>query len=274
MKKLIHTLFLVTICFVAGRAQTETLSSTPFSIGEVRVIKSAVLDEQRTLNIYLPNSFHADSIYPVIYLLDGSIDEDVLHIVGLVQFFHLMYGMPDFIVVGITNVDRKRDFSFETNLKDLTTKYPTSGGSEKFIEFIAAELQPYIASTYKVSQTKYLIGQSLGGLLATEILLKRPTLFSHYFIVSPSLWWDNESMLKKSKTLLAKQTAWPEYVYVAVGGQEDPIMIREAKAIAEEIQKVNHKGLKLDFNELPNENHATVLHQSINDAFKLLFPFQ
>jgi len=32
-----------------------------------------------------------------------------------------------------------------------------------------------------------IIGQSLGGLLASEILMKKPELFNKYVIISPSL---------------------------------------------------------------------------------------
>jgi hypothetical protein len=71
------------------------------------------LEEDRILNIYLPEGYGEDSTrYPVIYLLDGSYNEDFLHICGLVQFLTMIEVMPKTIVVGIANVDRKRDFTF------------------------------------------------------------------------------------------------------------------------------------------------------------------
>ncbi|MDD3005857.1 MAG: alpha/beta hydrolase, partial [Flavobacterium sp.] len=66
-------------------------------------------------------------------VLDGSAHEDFLHVVGLVQFFNLQMKMPKTIVVGIENVDRKRDFTFPTELKELKENYPTTGHSENFI---------------------------------------------------------------------------------------------------------------------------------------------
>lgn len=263
----------ITLCFALNiSAQVNTESSKPFSIGEIREIKSAVLGENRILNIYLPHDYDKGKVYPVIYLLDGSANEDFLHIAGLVQFFNMLK-MPEFIVVGIANVDRKRDFTFHTELEDLKKAYPTTGGSEKFITFIETELQPFMTSNYKTSDVKYIIGQSLGGLLATEILLKKPDLFSHYLIVSPSLWWDNESLLKNAGSLVQKQNDAKRYVYISVGGQEEKIMQKEAKELSVILQKANKPNLKLDFLPLPKENHATILHQSINEAFKLLFPY-
>jgi predicted alpha/beta superfamily hydrolase len=244
----------------------------PFTIGETRILKSEILSENRTLNIYLPDGFNKEKSYPVIYLLDGSANEDFLHIVGLVQFYKMQFDMPDFLVVGIANVDRKRDFTFHTDLKDLQKEYPTTGHSDKFISFLEIELQPFINKTYKTTDTKYIIGQSLGGLLATEILLKKPTLFTHYLIVSPSLWWDNESLLKQSKSLLDKQNEMNQYVYISVGMQEHKTMVEEANKIAGILKK--KKYLNVVYQPLENENHATILHQSISEAFRKLFPLK
>jgi predicted alpha/beta superfamily hydrolase len=84
-------------------------------------------------------------------------------------------------------VDRQRDFTFPTSSSELKTRFPNTGHSDKFISFIENELQPLMQSKYKANKNKTLIGESLGGLLATEVLLTKPTLFNKYIIVSPSL---------------------------------------------------------------------------------------
>jgi len=258
----------------AVKGQTSQDREKPLTIGEVVTMYSDVLKEERTLNIYLPQTYDHSKAYPVIYLLDGSMDEDFLHITGLHQFFNLMFSMPDFIIVGIANVDRKRDFTFHTDLEDLQKKYPTTGHSEAFISFLESELQPLIQARYKTTENKYLIGQSLGGLLAAEILLRKAYLFSHYLIVSPSLWWDNESMLNRAEALFAQQSDTDKYVFVAVGAHEDKIMQREATALSEMLQRSKKKHLKTDFLSMEDENHATILHNCIYEAFLNLFPYK
>ncbi len=269
--------YILLICLLLSTEQIKAQSenSNPFSIGEIKQLDSKILGEKRTLNIYLPNGYDkTDSTsYPVIYLLDGSADEDFIHVVGLVQFFNMAFKMPAAIVVGIANVDRKRDFTFPTLVKELKRDYPTTGGSQKFINFLETELQPFISEMYNTNDQKIIIGQSLGGLLATEILLKKPSLFTNYIITSPSLWWDDESLLQKAPALLAAQSNHQLQVYIAVGS-EGKIMERDAKALAETIKKSNKKTLKLDFVSLPTENHATILHQSIYEAFKILYPYK
>ncbi|MCQ9641878.1 alpha/beta hydrolase-fold protein [Chryseobacterium sp. WG14] len=252
-------------------AQTATVK--PLTMGEVRTIKSKTLNEERTLNIYLPQGFDKAKSYPVIYLLDGSMNEDFIHVSGLVQFFNQMYSMPETIVVGIANVDRKRDFTFYTNLKDLQKDYPTTGHSDKFITFLEKELKPYVESQFKTTD-KYLFGQSLGGLLATEILLKKPEMFNNYFIISPSLWWDDESLLKQAGQLLAKSPDTKKFVYVSVGKGEHPVMIKDAETFYDILKKSNKKNWTLEYKMMETDNHATILHRSLYEGLVKLFPYQ
>lgn len=269
MQKAATTFTLFIFSIITVLAQTKALT-----IGEIRTVHSAVLNEDRTLNIYLPTGYDTTKTYPVLYLLDGSMNEDFIHITGLTQFFNLMFAMPDMIVVGIANVDRKRDFTHQTDVPSQREKYPMTGKSAAFIRFLGEELQPFVQKNYRTNDTKYLIGQSLGGLVASEILLKKPELFTHYFIVSPSLWWGDESLLKEAPTLLAQQTDRDLYVYISVGKQEEKVMQRDARDLYEALQKSKKKHLKTDFNHMKKENHATILHNSIYEAFLRLFPYK
>lgn len=262
--------FLLLLIFTNFDAQTSV--SENLIIGKKVTLDSKILNEKRTLNIYLPQTYDTAKSYPVIYILDGSMNEDFLHLVGLHQFFNLQFKMPDFIIVGIANVDRKRDFTFHTDLKDLQKDYPTTGHSDKFIEFIEKELQPFINKNYKTDKTNYIIGQSLGGLLATEILLKKPELFTHYFIISPSLWWDNESLLDKANSLLSAQKDDERFVYVSVGKNEHKTMVKDADSLYQVFKNSGKKKLKLEYNLMKDDNHATVLHRSVYEGLLKLYP--
>ena len=157
-------------------SQTENSSSTPICIGESYTQFSKVLNENRTLNVYLPEGY-SDSIwkkYPVVYLLDGSANEDFIHIAGVVQFFTFpwIHATPQVILVGIANTDRKRDYTFPTTVAQDKIDFPSTGGSAQFIQYIEQEMLPFVQTHFRVDTTQsVLIGQSLGGLLACEILL-------------------------------------------------------------------------------------------------------
>ena len=267
--------FYYLILLLSCKAFSQSKEPKPFILGVIDELYSKELSENRILNIYLPEGYDKSGAerYPVTYLLDGSADEDFIHVTGLYQFcsFEWVNQAPKSIVVGIATVDRRRDFTFPTTIGSDREKYPTSGQSDKFIAFIEKELQPYIEKNYKAAAARTLIGQSLGGLLATEILLTKPHLFNNYIIISPSIWWDNGSILDKP----AIQPAISTQVYIGVG-DEGPtptaiprIMQDDAKLLAEKLMKI--KNIKVYFDYLPKENHATIAHQAIMNALKMIY---
>lgn len=254
----------------------------PFTIGVIEQLKSDVLGEMRTLNIYLPEGYQKNDTtkYPVVYLLDGSADEDFIHIAGLYQFnsFPWVNRVPKSIVVGIATVDRRRDFTYPTSIAKDREQYKTTGHSAAFISFIEKELQPFIEKKFNVSNTKTLIGQSLGGLLASEILFTKPQMFNQYIIVSPSLWWDNGSLLAREPELQKESFSQPTKIYIGVGkegvvpGDNPRVMEVDANLLADKIKGTKSKAVRVWFDYLPEEDHGTILHQAVANALRLLNP--
>ena len=262
MKKIILVLSLFFSLLVSAQKD--------FVLGKVETIQSKVLNEERILNIYLPVEYDATKEYPVIYLLDGSANEDFIHIAGILQYgnYEWVNMVSKSILVGISNVDRKRDFTFPTTIEKDKKDYPTTGESEKFISFLEKELQPFIKTKYKATNSKTIIGQSLGGLLATEILYKKPTLFTNYIIISPSIWWDNESLFK-----VIPQFSKPDFnqktkVFVGVG-KEGKVMENDAKRLYDILSK-HKKNIESHFHFFGDSNHGDILHLAVYKAFETL----
>lgn len=238
-------------------------------IGVIHELYSTELGEKRTLNVYLPQGYTENkAAYPVIYLLDGSENEDLLHVSGVVQFLSMIEKMPQSIIIGIANIDRKRDFTYPTTIEQDKKDFPTTGSSARFIQFIEKDLKPYVKRNFRTSESETIIGQSLGGLLATEILIKKPTLFNNYVIVSPSLWWDNESLLLQIPSLVAQKPK--ANIFIAVGS-EGKQMDDDAKKLSNllgDVQKFS--SLKVTFAPMPQESHLTILHNSVYKALEAL----
>lgn len=271
MKQNILLLVLVFISYISiGQSLPKKLSEVDFTIGKTIEIESMVLGETRELNIYLPLNYSVDSTenYPVIYLLDGSKDEDFIHISGIVQFgsFSWVNMVPESIVVGIGNVDRKRDFTHASQSELDQKEFPTSGKSENFIGFLEKELQPYIDSAYRTTTVKTIIGQSLGGLLATEILFKKPALFDNYIIVSPSLWWNDEKLLDENLT-----TDYSDKSIFIAGGKEGEVMERTAKELYDKLSEHGNDSAKLFYDFLEDKTHGDALHVAVYNAFGEMF---
>ncbi|MBS1781563.1 MAG: alpha/beta hydrolase [Bacteroidetes bacterium] len=281
MKKIFFQLLIIGFYACATKAQTNNEQSKPLVIGNVDQIHSNILNEDRVLNVYLPEGYKATdtTLYPVIYILDGSLNEDFLHLVGIVQYnnFSWVNRVPRSIVVGIANVDRRRDFTGNTNYQMDKKLAPTGGGSTKFISFIETELQPFIHKKYRTNNHRTIIGQSLAGLLATEILFTKPSLFDQYIIVSPSLWWNDGALLKATPGILSATFNSPVSIYIGVGKEgltpaHDRVMEVDANLLADKIKQEKSKTVKVYFDYLPLENHATVTHPAVFHAFRQLNP--
>lgn len=284
MKHLFIFIFSIhaTLAFGQTDSNRQLQNTKPFILGVTDEIQSAELSEKRVLNIYLPEGYNlADTTrYPVVFLLDGSADEDFIHVVGIYQFnnFSWIDRVPKSIIVGIATVDRRRDFTYPATISADIKRYPSSGKSDRFINFLEKELQPYIEKKYKTSSSRTIIGQSLGGLLATEILFKKPELFSKYIIVSPSLWWDNGSLLNLKPEILQTTFTKQTGVYIGVGKEgltpsDIPhVMEVDANLLMEKLKASKSRSLAVYFDYLPQEDHATIMHQAIFNALRLLYP--
>lgn len=141
------------------------------SVGVCRRIQSAVLREERTMLIRVPDGYgKGQKRYPVLYKLDG--DRSVfLQTVGAVEYLANWSQAPDYIVVGIENTDRNRDMTPEL-------------GADNFIRFLAEELVPFIEANYRTGESRVLCGQSSSSGLALYACLQTPELFDGYVLSS------------------------------------------------------------------------------------------
>lgn len=246
----------------------------PLIAGEVLTFRSQVLGQERVLNVRLPDGY-ADSTlaYPVIYVLDGGADEDFPHIAGLVQFLG-MYGLiPPSIVVGIANNGRSRyhDFTGPTQSDSDKVWVPAYGGSAAFIRYLAEEVEPLVKSQYRTSGHCTLIGQSLGGLLGTELLFTRPDLFDVYILVSPSLWWNNGGLAAQAGTWLKANGNSPRRIFVA-SAPDDAMMQPQIDQVAAAFKAQARAPLEYSYEFFPGESHLTILHRAVYRAFEVLYP--
>lgn len=190
--------------------------SKNISLGESIALPSTILNETRTINVYLPPYYQPnDTIkYPVVYILDGGVEEDFIHITGVfcVNSQPWINRFPEAIVVGIENTNRRRDFTFAVPTLDFLDKLGFSrdyfkqyGGAESYTTFLEKELIPYIDQHYNTTNNRTVIGESMAGLMSSYLLVQHSHLFTNYIIVSPSLWWGEEQLLEESTVDLLKK---------------------------------------------------------------------
>lgn len=265
-------LIIASVAPATGQTPPSVQETRPVQIGTAITFHSEILDESRTLNVLLPPGYDAQDSpgYPVIYLLDGAVAEDFHHVSGLVQFLTTYALMPPSILVGIANADRTRDMTFPSQDPRDAESAPGHGGSAAFRRVLAEEIKPLVETRYRTSGDDMLIGQSLAGLLACEIFLETPDLFDDYVIVSPSLWWDEFSLVPRIEASLRAHPGKAGRLFLAVGN-EGPGMEGPVHAFAAALATAAPDSLDWHHESLPAETHATALHRALYRAFEWMY---
>jgi len=243
---------------------------TPIVIGQSFLIASRVMDEDREINVWLPPGYHdTDRTYPVVYLLDGGVDQDFHHITGLAQLGTIVGTTQDFIVVGVATKDRRNELTFRAEHDpSLIADYPTHGQSDRFRRFIADEVMPFIDAAYRTDGDEAVMGESLAGLFVLETFLRQPMLFDRYIAVSPSLWWDKGALADEASGLLAAQPPTGRILWLTVAdeGGEMQAAIDRLRASLDAVT-----GYTSIYSARPHETHATIYHPAALDAFRILY---
>lgn len=186
------------------------------------VVHSNILNEDRVIWVRTPHGYElGKAALPVLYLTDG--DRHINEIGSSIDFLVNNGRMPNLIVVGIANTDRTRDLT-PTHAEDKDasgkdTAAPTSGGGDRFLDFIQTELMPQIEKQYRTAPYRIFAGHSFGGLLAIHILASRPDMFQSYIAVSPSLWWDHQHTLHQAQDFFAAHAELNKRLFFSLGNE-------------------------------------------------------
>ena len=89
--------------------------------------------------------------------------------------------------------------------------------------------------------------------------------------------WDDASLLKQSIENL-KGSLQKTGIYIGVGKEglaptDVPhVMEVEANLLTEKIKNTKNKNVSVYYDYLPQEDHATIMHQAVFNAFRILYP--
>jgi predicted alpha/beta superfamily hydrolase len=267
ISRLLCLLLMALTCAASAAAQP-----VPITVGETHTLASKPLAQERVVNVYLPAEYATSAkTYPVLYLIDGGLDQDFLHIAGTSALGALWARSQDVIVVGIATMDRRRELTGPTQDAALIKEFPTAGGSAAFRAFIRDEVMPMVAKSYRTSGETGVIGESLAGLFIVETYLNEPDLFDHYAAISPSLWWDDERLAKASAALLAKPTAKPHRLYLTIA-DEGREMQTGVDRLTAALGASSRSGQSWCYAPRPDLTHATIYHSVSPEALQYLFP--
>ncbi|HEY0170466.1 MAG TPA: alpha/beta hydrolase-fold protein [Pyrinomonadaceae bacterium] len=249
----------------AARAYDDAAVS-PLVVGETFTVESKVLGETRRINVYLPPGYaeSPSARLPVLYMPDGGMAEDFLHVAGLVQVSVGNGTMRPHLLVGIENTERRRDMTGPTESAEDKKIAPRVGGSEAFRRFLREELMPRVKSRYRTTGETAVVGESLAGLFVVETFLLEPELFDTYIAFDPSLWWNNQRLLEDAAGRLRARPGLKKTLYVA--GSRDMAGLGEKFAAV--LGKGAPAGLRWHYERMPDEKHSTIYHPAALKAFR------
>ena len=245
----------------------------PLAIGDTITLDSKALGETRRINVWRPPADAAKpgAPLPVLYLLDGGLGEDFLHVAGLMQVSIANGTMRPFLLVGIENTQRRRDMTPSTDVAEDRAIAPVVGGAVPFRAFLRDELKPEIARRYRVGGESAIVGESLAGLFVLDTLVTDPALFDDWIAIDPALWWNDKALLKGLRTFLKAHPDLRGRLFVAASGE--PTIASLTVWLPSILQDEAPKGLMWRYLPLPDETHGTVFHPAALRAFRdLLSP--
>jgi len=234
------------------------------SIAQVKyeTIQSSKLGEERQIKIQLPRGYNADSdkTYPIFIVLDGDYMFEA--VAGNVDYHSYWEDMPESIVVGINQLDKRFDDCMYSEQNSL----PIETGAA-FFEFIGMELVPYIENTYRAGNFRVAVGHGETANFINYYVLKSQPLFQAYISISPEL---APNMIDYLPEVLSKIQSKIFY-YLANTNNDVKSIKRMTEALNTDINAIDNKNVVYNFDSFDGPSHYSVPTHAIPSAIESIF---
>jgi predicted alpha/beta superfamily hydrolase len=257
--------FLISPGLSAGDQATSPPKISEIVIGITDNLYSKILNEWRTLEIYLPNGHDREKQrkYPLLVVLDAG---DMF--VYTVSFIGMMspHYFPKMVIIGIRNTDRSRDLDVRKGI-DQNIK--------RFYQFLEEEFLPYIEKKYRTLSYRILVGHSLAGLFTANTLLKHTGLFNVYIATSPSIRGEEgKAVLTRAIDALPADGLKGRYFYFSAGGEEPAELHQALRSIDKQFKARGFLQFNWDYNIYDKEGHVPIkgFYQGLRNAFDYWCP--
>ncbi|HHC79092.1 MAG TPA: hypothetical protein ENK46_04360 [Flavobacteriia bacterium] len=256
MKKLYIKLFFIlfSVAVSAQNVHTETFESLELS-GE--------LNSERTLKIYVPDSYKLDStrVYPLAIVLDAEYLFDVY--VANSKLFALRDKAPEQIVVGIyQNQKNERKTDCGVNLNSMLTE-----SSSKFYKFIKNELISYIEDKYRISPFKTIVGNTITANFSNYFMVEKNPIFNAYININPSYSRDIAELFNGKIPNLNTNT----YYYLNTGNYNGKKKDKFIESIYYVLKNFENENFKYKYDTFSNATKTSSIGQAIPSALAHIF---
>jgi predicted alpha/beta superfamily hydrolase len=128
-------------------------------------------------------------------------------------------------------------FQFEGKDKLVASKPSMGGKGETYGNFIINKVKPFIDENLRTKPEKEftaLGGSSLGGLITLYLGLEHPDIFSDLLVVSPSVWWNQQYIIKRVNEV---QKPTDQRIWLDMGTSEGEGAVESAKSLYQALLK-------------------------------------
>lgn len=262
MKLIITFSFLTLLIGCINKVQ----QNDPIPTHETFIITSNIVNEDRVINVWIPEEYSLQqNALPVLYMADGGIKEDFPHIANTLEKLIRAQKIKPILLVGIENTQRRRDLTGVTTVDKDKEIAPVVGGSPYFRRFIVDELIPEINKKYNTTNEKGIMGESLAGLFVIETFIETPDIFDFYIAFDPSLWWNNQYLVKNAEKLLFQNSFTTTKKLWFAGSAATDISLH-TQQLAKILESSKPNNLTWKYQDEPQEQHHTIFRSTKEEA--------
>ncbi len=244
---------------------------------------SHILPADRNLIVYVPEQYNVkpQRSFPVLYLQDGQnlFDGRTSYIPGKTWCVQetadrlIASGeVEPLIVVGVYNTGESRLVEY-TPTRDSRMG---GGGAALYGRMLIDEIAPYISRHYRTlagPQNTGGGGSSLGGLLSLYLGLEYPEVFGKLAVLSPSVWWDQRSILPLVRAAFCKPSL---RIWLDIGTAEGKRSLQDADLLYRLLVKRGWSdGTDMRYLRVKDGTHdEAAWAQRVGPMLKFLFPLR
>ena len=224
--------------------------------------QSTKLDTTRRIKIQLPRNYekNLDKIYPIVLVLDG--DYLFEPVAGNVDYFSYWEDMPESIVVGILQGDKRYDDAYYDDVNFM----PADSGAD-FFEFIGLELIPYLDSKYRTAKFIIAVGHDYTANYLNYYLFKDPPLFNGYISLSPDLAPEIDKRLASRIPAVKNKT----FYYLATGTDDIKSLRKGAEELNGALKSLKSDNFNYFYDDFEGATHYSLAGRAIPNALEKIF---